>query len=95
MARGSAGLALGCLVDVAVVQASTQMMKLSNVNQFTTSCNFCSCGCGRVATVREGKLITMEGDFDHMVYWDATGWEAARVIAATRCWPPSATNAAP
>ena len=42
-------------------------MKLSEVSEFTTSCNFCSCGCGMVATVRDGKLITMEGDVDHVV----------------------------
>ena len=66
-AGGCAGLALGGLVDVAAVRASTQKLKLSDVNEFTTSCNFCSCGCGMVATVREGKLITMEGDFDHIV----------------------------
>jgi formate dehydrogenase major subunit len=66
-AGGCAGLALGGLVDVAAVQASTQKLKLSDINEFTTSCNFCSCGCGMVATVREGKLITMEGDFDHIV----------------------------
>jgi formate dehydrogenase major subunit len=64
---GCAGLALGTLVDVKAVRASTQTLKLSDVNEFTTSCNFCSCGCGMVATVREGKLITMEGDFDHIV----------------------------
>ena len=64
---GCAGLALGGLVDVAAVQASTQKLKLSDINEFTTSCNFCSCGCGMIATVREGKLITMEGDFDHIV----------------------------
>jgi formate dehydrogenase major subunit len=66
-AGGCAGLALGSLVDVAAVQASTLKLKLSDVSEFTTSCNFCSCGCGMVATVREGKLITMEGDFDHIV----------------------------
>src|SRR5579862_5793129 len=66
-AGGCAGLALSSLVDVAAVQASTRKLKLSDVNEFTTSCNFCSCGCGMVATVREGKLITMEGDFDHIV----------------------------
>src|SRR6201998_2784274 len=67
-AAGScSGLALGSLIDVAAVQASTQKLKLSDVHEFTTSCNFCSCGCGMVATVREGKLITMEGDFDHIV----------------------------
>src|SRR6201987_3821645 len=66
-AGGCAGLALGGLVDVAAVQASTHKLKLSDVSEFTTSCNFCSCGCGMVASVREGKLIAMEGDFDHIV----------------------------
>jgi formate dehydrogenase major subunit len=64
---GCAGLALSGLVDVAAVQAHTQKLKLSNVSEFTTSCNFCSCGCGMVASVRDGKLISMEGDFDHIV----------------------------
>jgi formate dehydrogenase major subunit len=50
---GGAGLAIGDLLDLSTV--------------FTTSCNFCSCGCGMVAAVREGKLIAMEGDFDHIV----------------------------
>jgi formate dehydrogenase major subunit len=53
-------LALGGLVDVAAVRASTQKLKLSDVNEFTTSCNFCSCGCGMIASVREG-------DYDHIV----------------------------
>jgi len=66
-ARGCAGLALGGLVDVAAVRASTQKLKLSDVHEFTTSCNFCSCGCGMIASVREGKLIAMEGDYDHIV----------------------------
>jgi len=66
-AGGCAGLALGALVDVEAVRASTQKLKLSDVTEFTTSCNFCSCGCGMIASVREGKLITMEGDFDHIV----------------------------
>jgi len=66
-AGGCAGLAEGAFVDMEAVRASTRMMKLSDVSEFTTSCNFCSCGCGMVATVREGKLITMEGDFDHIV----------------------------
>jgi formate dehydrogenase major subunit len=66
-ARGCTGLALSGLIDVSAVRASTQKLKLSDINEFTTSCNFCSCGCGMVASVRDGKLITMEGDFDHIV----------------------------
>jgi len=66
-AGGCAGLALSSLVDLRAVRASTQELKLSKINEFTTSCNFCSCGCGMVAAVRDGKLIAMEGDYDHIV----------------------------
>ena len=62
-----AGLAVGGLLDVPAVHAASREFKLSNVSEFTTSCNFCSCGCGMVAAVREGKLIALEGDYDHVV----------------------------
>jgi len=64
---GGVGLALGGLLDVRAVRTATQKLKLSQVNEFTTSCNFCSCGCGMIAFVREDKLIAMEGDYDHIV----------------------------
>lgn len=64
---GGAGLALDGLLDVSAVHAATKNMKLANVNEFTTSCNFCSCGCGMIAAVRDGQLIAMEGDYDHVV----------------------------
>ena len=63
----SAGLAVGEFIDVSAVRAATQKLKLANVSEFTTSCNFCSCGCGMIAAVRDGKLIAMEGDYDHIV----------------------------
>jgi formate dehydrogenase major subunit len=61
------GLALGELLDRKAVEAAAEKLKLSEVSEFTTSCNFCSCGCGMIASVREGNLISMEGDFDHVV----------------------------
>jgi formate dehydrogenase major subunit len=64
---GSVGLAVGELIDVPAARAAIKELKLSNVSEFTTSCNFCSCGCGMIAAVREGKLIAMEGDYDHIV----------------------------
>src|SRR5262245_11202118 len=64
---GGTGLALGGVLDMKAVRAASRELKLSNVSEFTTSCNFCSCGCGMVAAVREGKLISLEGDFDHVV----------------------------
>jgi formate dehydrogenase major subunit len=66
-AAGGAGLTLDGLLDVSAVRAATKDLKLSEVSEFTTSCNFCSCGCGMIAAVRDGKLITMEGDYDHIV----------------------------
>ena len=68
MAIGAgAGLALGEVIDLSTVKAAAQELKLANVSEFTTSCNFCSCGCGMIAAVRDGKLISMEGDYDHIV----------------------------
>ena len=64
---GGGGLALGGLLDWPAIEAASRELKLSNVSEFTTSCNFCSCGCGMIAAVRDGKLITLEGDFDHVV----------------------------
>ena len=64
---GGAGLAVDGLLDVSAVRAATKDLKLSDVSEFTTSCNFCSCGCGMIAAVRDGKLLTMEGDYDHIV----------------------------
>ena len=64
---GGAGLSLDGLLDVKDVRAATANLKLAQVTEFTTSCNFCSCGCGMIAAVRDGKLLKMEGDYDHIV----------------------------
>ena len=64
---GGVGLALGGVLDAAEVKAAAENLKLSEIREFTTSCNFCSCGCGMIAAVRDGKLIAMEGDYDHIV----------------------------
>jgi formate dehydrogenase major subunit len=61
------GLAVGGLLNVPAMRAATRDLKLSEVSEFTTSCNFCSCGCGMIAAVKNGKLLTMEGDYDHIV----------------------------
>src|SRR4029077_6357992 len=64
---GGAGLALGGLLDVPAMRAATKDLKLAEVSEFTTSCNFCSCGCGMIAAVKDGKLLKMEGDYGHIV----------------------------
>ena len=67
LSMGGAGLALGALVDWPAAAAAARGLKLADVQEFSTSCNFCSCGCGMIAAVRDGKLLTMEGDYDHIV----------------------------
>ncbi|OQA33891.1 MAG: Formate dehydrogenase subunit alpha precursor [Betaproteobacteria bacterium ADurb.Bin341] len=66
-AGGGVGLALGQFVNMGEVQAATAKMKLVGTQEFTTACNLCSCGCGMVCSVREGKLINLEGDPDHVI----------------------------
>lgn len=65
---GGAGLAVGLLgVDVAEAKAAAKKMKLSGATEFTSACNFCSCGCGMICQVRDGKLVNLEGDPDHVI----------------------------
>jgi formate dehydrogenase major subunit len=66
-AGAGAGFGLSGLLDLPTVRAATEKLKVAQVTEFTTSCNFCSCGCGMVASVRDGKLVKLEGDFDHVV----------------------------
>lgn len=66
-AGGGVGLAIDTIIDLSAVRAATKELKLAKIDEFTTSCNFCSCGCGMIAAVRDGKLIAMEGDYDHIV----------------------------
>ncbi|HUO59090.1 MAG TPA: molybdopterin-dependent oxidoreductase [Candidatus Acidoferrales bacterium] len=63
-----AGLALSELgVNVQQVHAATRDMKLSGSAEFTSACNFCSCGCGMICHVKDGKLVNLEGDPDHVI----------------------------
>jgi formate dehydrogenase major subunit len=64
---GAVGFPVGHLLDRSAVRAAVKDLKLASVQEFTTSCNFCSCGCGMVAAVKDGKLLTLEGDYDHPV----------------------------
>jgi formate dehydrogenase major subunit len=64
-----AGLALGDLgFDVNTVKAAAlKESKIKNAKEFKSICTFCSCGCGMIGHVRDGKLINLEGDPDHII----------------------------
>ena len=62
------GLFVGDLgVARAEVAKAVAGAKLAGAKEFTTACNFCSCGCGMVAHVKDGKLVNLEGDPDHVI----------------------------
>ncbi|SRR5579875_882863 len=63
-----AGLAIADLgVAAPQAQAATPESKLAGTKKVTTICNFCSCGCGMVCNVKDGKLVNLEGDPDHII----------------------------
>jgi len=68
-AGAAAGLAVAELgLNVQEAQAATKKEdKLSGTKQVTTACNFCSCGCGMICHVKDGKLVNLEGDPDHII----------------------------
>ncbi len=65
LAGGGAAFAAGDLLPVQ--QSRAAELKLAGAKEFTTACNFCSCGCGMVGHVVDGKLVNLEGDPDHVV----------------------------
>jgi formate dehydrogenase major subunit len=62
------GLAAGALgVETPQLHASTKKEKLEGVEEITSACNFCACGCGMICHVKDGKLVNLEGDPDHVI----------------------------
>ncbi|MDR2492425.1 MAG: hypothetical protein LBD25_03030 [Coriobacteriales bacterium] len=41
--------------------------KLVNTEEYTNVCCYCSGGCGSICSVRDGELISLEGDTDHPI----------------------------
>jgi formate dehydrogenase major subunit len=64
---GGVGLALADLVDARDIDAAAKRTKVSGATEVTTACNFCSCGCGMICQVKDGKLVNLEGDPDHVI----------------------------
>ena len=67
---GATGVGLALVdmgFDVAKVEASSKEFKLTGAREYTSVCTFCSCGCGMICHERNGKLINLEGDPDHII----------------------------
>jgi formate dehydrogenase major subunit len=84
--KGTAATAGAAMGGVALVaeksEAEVKQPKLAGTEVFTTACNFCSCGCGMLAHVKDGKLVNIEGDPDHIINEGALCSKGAAVIAA-------------
>ncbi len=79
-----AGLSVRELVDLRDAQAATRAPQGGPVKEYTTACNFCSCGCGMVARTRDGELLSLEGDPDHVINQGALcGKGAAMMVTHT------------
>ncbi len=70
--KGATGAGVGISAGVLGLNASeshphTKKEKLDGVDEITSACNFCACGCGMVCHVKDGELINLEGDPDHII----------------------------
>lgn len=62
------GIALSGLgFDVTPVRAYTKPLKIQYAKESITICPYCSCGCGAIVSVSNGKVINIEGDPDHPI----------------------------
>lgn len=64
---GSAAYQLSSASEAFAFDATQGAWKLENTEERTTICCYCACGCGMLASVRDGEMVHVEGDPDHFV----------------------------
>jgi formate dehydrogenase major subunit len=79
--RGAAILPTLAATKAVDAEVAEKTGKLDGSTTFTTACNFCSCGCGMVGQVKDGKLINLEGDPDHAINQGALCSKGAAMFA--------------
>jgi formate dehydrogenase major subunit len=62
----SGGFALGGLlglgVDLRAAQTKTRQLKIANAKEVPSVCPYCAVGCGQIISVKEGKIVNIEGN---------------------------------
>ena len=53
--------------DAQAAGETTQPEKIRGAKSTTTICQFCSVGCGLVVSVKDGKVVNIEGDQEHPI----------------------------
>jgi len=81
-ATGAGAVLGGAALAVPEAKASPKEPKLAGTEVFTTACNFCSCGCGMLCYVKDGKLVDLEGDPNHIINEGALCSKGAAMLAA-------------
>src|SRR4029077_2483104 len=60
------GFALGGLLgfgmDLRAAQAHVRSLKIANGKEVPSVCPYCGVGCGQLVSVREGKIVNIEGN---------------------------------
>src|SRR4051812_9422975 len=62
------GFALGSLLglgfDLRAARAETSRFKMADTHEVPGVCPYCAVGCGQLISVREGKIVNIEGNPD-------------------------------
>ena len=66
-AAGTAAWLTGLGVDIGSSVAVAAEAKPQRGKIVTTICPFCGVGCGQIVEVRDGKIVSIEGDPDHPI----------------------------
>ncbi len=81
---GALGLSLLQLgVDVKPVQAYTATLKIAGAKEVVTVCPFCSVSCHIIAHVKDGKLVSTEGDPEYPINEGALCAKGASMLTMT------------
>ena len=106
-ASAGGGFALGGLftlgMDLRAAQAETRRLKIVGAKEVPSVCPYCAVGCGQLVSVREGKIVNIEGNPESPVSRGALcpkGSATFQLVVnpnrVTKVWyrAPGATNAA-
>jgi formate dehydrogenase major subunit len=58
----SLGGLLGLGMDLRAAQAEVRSLKIANAKEVPSVCPYCAVGCGQLVSVRDGKIINIEGN---------------------------------
>ncbi len=82
---GVAGLALSQLgLDLEPVKAYAGSLKIDGAKDIVTVCPFCSVSCNIIASVKDGRLVSTEGDPDYPINQGALCAKGASMLSMTR-----------